>query len=308
MKTIITAIAALLLLPFITSCNLFQSLPRGRENPEDIAAQITAFQALGTGPDTIVTSWNWKEPPGWVNDERILEINIQHSVLGYPENYTSFLGESFTEKSVWQFEWKGLDPDLTHYFSLFAKSTDGNGNETWYAPIKIKAVTGGLLQSGVFGFIQSLQVGDSGSPYIQSLTSSINIDNSAGPFAVLVIGLDLPDNIYVTSATIETGSTGGMETTSQIMVFPVTGFWDNNPDSSEGYPMLYDPTRDDYAVDDSISSIISNVNSTVNDVTEVVRKALLFNRKQIVFKIDGSGGSSINVYSTSFVTVEYYQN
>ena len=124
----------LVILSFFFSCNLFLSSPHGRENLDDDAAQITAFTAVPSSDNSVVTMWNWKEPPVWLNDERITEIKIQHSILGYPDNYIFFAGETFTNTSIWQHEWTDLIPGITHYFSLFAKVSDNDKGDFWCAP------------------------------------------------------------------------------------------------------------------------------------------------------------------------------
>ena len=298
----------LVILSFFFSCNLFFSSPHGRENLDDDAAQITAFTAVPSSDNFVVTMLNWKEPPVWLNDERITEIKIQHSILGYPDNYIFFAGETFTNNSIWQYEWTDLIPGITHYFSLFAKVSDNDKGDFWCAPLKAKVKLPGTLKSDVFGFTQSLQVNDPGPPYVEAKTTLITIDNGAGPWSVLVVELDLPEDIYIVSATIETGVAGSIETTSQLRVFPVTRFWDEDPNSSEGYRQLVEDWRDDYSVDDSVSAVIGIIDPTINDVTEVIRKAVLYQPKQIVFKIDGSGGSSVDVYNTSFLNIDYISN
>jgi len=306
MKLIVKLSIFILLLIFLGSCNLFFSSPHGRENLDDEAAQITAFMAVPSSDNSVVTMWNWKEPPPWINDDRITEIQIQHSIFGYPENFVFFAGERFTDNSIWQHEWKDLTPDITHYFSIFALATNGDGDDIRYAPIKAKVKLPGTAKSATFGFLQSLQVDDLGT--VINTTAGIFVQNNAAPNSLLVIQLDIPDNVYVTSANIVSGATGGLETSIfQLRVYPVTRYWNDSATGSDGYVQLSDNLRDDYAADDSVSAVISTTALTVNDVTEVIRKALIFQPKEIVFKIDGSGSSNVNVYST-FVNIEYISN
>ena len=134
-KTVIKKIYSILFFVSIllySSCNLFFSSPHGRENPNDDAAQITAFTAVPSSDNSVVTMWNWKEPPSWLNEGRITHIKIQHSFFGYPENvsFISMDTKEYTDNTIWQDEWSDLLPGITHYFSLFAMSTDRDNNET----------------------------------------------------------------------------------------------------------------------------------------------------------------------------------
>lgn len=295
------SLTLILILPSL-SCNFIISNPHSRENPNDTEAQISKFYAFPFGTDKVITTWQWKEND---KDERIEEILILHSSNDYPEVLIPFTGESITNSSKTQFEWKDLKKNSTHYFALHMKDED----DTWYAPLFAKTSLPGEFESAVFGFTQSLQVNETGPPYIESKTTSITVDNGAGPFSVLVIGLDIPDNIYILSATIETLTiTGGITTSNPLKVFPVSRFWNDNPESDAGYYQLTDNNRDDYALDDSVSAFIDSAQPTLNDVTEVIRKALLYDPKQIVFKIDGAGGSSVSVFNDTFMTIEYIAN
>ncbi len=303
MKFLFKLYLIIITLYLFVSCDLFLSVPRGRENINDDAAQITAFTAVPSGDKSVVTMWNWKDAPNWLNlEDRIEEIKIIHSSIGYPEVNFPFAGETFTDNSRWQYEWKDLKPDRTHYFSLFAKDNKGN----WYAPLKVKVKLPGTQQSSVFGFADSLQVEDIGPPYISSTTGPILIQNNAAPYSCLVIKLDIPEDIYVVSATIKTSSTEGIDTSINLRVFPVKWFWNEDTNNSECYYQLNDTGRDDYAVDDSVSALIDSTVNTINDVTEVIRKALLYNPEQIVFKVEGSGGANaIVVTGTSFISINY---
>ncbi len=294
----------------ISSCNLFFSSPHGRENMDDEAAQITAFTAVPSSDNSVITMWNWKEPPSWANDDRISYIKIQHSIFGYPEN-VSYIGidtKDYNDNTIWQDEWPDLLPGITHYFSLFAMSSDHDNNDTWYAPIKAKTTLPGVAKSNYFGFANSFQVDDTGPPYVESKSIGVSVDNSAGPFSVLIVELNVPNGVYVVSATIETGAAGGIEPGFPIRVFPVTRYWDEDPASSNGHLQLTENWRDDYAVDDSVSALIGDIDPTINDVTEVIRKALIFKPKQIVFKFEGSGVTTVNVSNTMFVNIEYIGN
>ena len=308
MKLIIKLCIFTFLLISLGSCNLFFSSPHGRGNLDDDAAQITAFTAVPSSDNSVVTMWNWKDPRPGINDDIITEIQIQHSIFGYPENFVFFAGERFTDNSIWQHEWKDLIPGITHYFSIFALATNGDGDDIRYAPIKAKVKLPGTAKSSVFGFTDSFQVDDGGPVFVESKSIAVSVDNSAGPWSVLVVELDVPDNIYVISATIETGAAGGIEPGTPLRVFPVTRYWDEDPNSSNGYLQLTDNFKNDYAVDDSVSALIGDVDPTINDVTEVVRKALIFKPKQIVFKFEGSGGTSVDVNNPSFASIEYISN
>ncbi|MCK5197511.1 MAG: hypothetical protein KAR21_04135, partial [Spirochaetales bacterium] len=152
----------LLTVIYLNSCNLFFSNPHGRENINDSYAQLTAFTAVPSGDKSIVTMWNWRDALSWTNDDVITEIKIQHSILGYPDNYIFFAGETFTDNNDWQYEWEDLISGITHYFSLFAKASDNDGNDIWYAPLKSKAKLPGTLESSIIYSKDALHIDNAG--------------------------------------------------------------------------------------------------------------------------------------------------
>ncbi len=295
----------LLLFSLFISCNLIISNPHARENPNDPEAQVTDFNAFAMGEDIVLTTWQWKDWYNGSDEESIAEIRILHSTLDYPQVLIPFTGESFTNNSISEFEWTGLDKKTTHYFALHMKDE----RNRWYAPLFTKTTLPGASESAVFGFTQPFKIKNF-TPYVEPLamTTGIYIDNSASP-SVLVIALDVPNDIYILSATIETFVTsGGITATAPLRVFPVSRFWDEDPNTDNGFYQLTENFRDDYAVDDSVSAFIASAEPTLNDVTEVVKQALLYEPRQIVFKIDGTGGSTINLFNNTFMNIEYITN
>ena len=304
---IFISLLSIFIIFILSSCNLFFSSPHGRENLDDPAAQITAFTAVPSSDNSIMTMWNWKDPPSWVYDDRITEIQIQHSILGYPDNFVFFAGERFTDNSIWQYEWKDLIPGVTHYFSIFALATNGDEDDIRYAPIKAKAKLPGVYQTGSFGFTSSVVVDDLNT--VVGGTAGVPVRSSSAPNSVLVIELDVPDDIYIISATIETFVTsGGITTTNPLRVYPVNNYWDETSVGGNGYSQLTDNFLDDYAVDDSVSAFIDSAEPTLNNVTEVIQKALLYPPKQIVFKTDIVSDSIVTVFNSTFLDIEYISN
>ncbi|MCK5201974.1 MAG: hypothetical protein KAR21_26655, partial [Spirochaetales bacterium] len=207
----------LLIIFFFVSCNLFFSSPHGRENINDPAAQITAFTAVPSSDNSVVTMWNWREALNVSNEDIITEIKIQHSILGYPENYIFFMGETFTDKNAWQHEWKDLIPGITHYFSLFAKSTDYDNNDTWYAPLKAKVT----LPGKVAGSKASLT---SGWTVDNAFTIAFGINMGAvDPSNVIVLEFDIPRDMKIRSAVINPDLALGIRTNSldSVRIYPL---------------------------------------------------------------------------------------
>ena len=294
-----------LLIVLLNSCNLFMANPLLRENPNDDRRQITGFTAGPTGATSITTVWNWKPPQDWFNyGERIDEIKIIHSTLGYQNFNIPFVGQPFTDKSLWQYEWKDLKADTTHYFSLFAKTEDGR----WIPSYKIKVSLPGKTTANYFNLQRSMEVRESMAPNILDTTSGITIENDGGGNdSILVVEFDVPGNIYITCATIKNGTTEGLETANTLLVYPVKFPWNEDINVSDGYYQLTDSMGDNYVVDDTISTPISDTPDSVNDVTAVIQKAILYGTNQIVFKYDGIGstGATVNVHSPSFVDITY---
>jgi len=292
---------------FISSCNLFLSLPHGRENVDDSKAQITAFTALPSGDDSIVTMWNWKNSLNVGDEEEIKEIHIQHSIFGYPENYNPILGETFTDSTTWQHEWKDLIPGITHYFSLFSKSSDGDGGDIWFAPIKAKISLTGKVKSTIESLTYSWTVNTSYSVNGGILTGSLDTSN------VMVIELGLPEDMKIVSAVINPALVYGIETNSvdTFKIYPLTRPF-NEVDGYIAWNQVADnfDTNIEYLVNDSAGIITSGTNITLNDfpidITTPVRMALATGSKQLVLRMDTIGITVNNIVWNDFLVIEYY--
>lgn len=292
-----------LLIGFLSSCNLFMANPSLRVNPNDDRRQITGFTAGPAGATSITTVWNWTPPQDWLNsDERITEIKIIHSTLGYQDFNIPFVGQTFYDRSIWQYEWKDLKADTTHYFSLFAKTEDGR----WIPSYKIKVTLPGKTVTNYFDWQRSMEVREMVAPNILDTASGITIDNDGSGDSVLVVQFDFPENIYITSATITNSTIEGLEIANPLLVYPVKLPWNEDINVSDGYYQLTDSMGSNYAVDDTVSAPISATPGSVNDVTKVIQKAILYGTNQIVFKYDGIGttGATVNVHSP-FVDLTY---
>lgn len=302
MRLLIKFGLTLIIILSLFSCNFLISNPHTRENPNDPEAQLSAFKAFAFNTDEVITTWQWNN--NYNSDETIEEIIILHSKDNYPSVLLPWSGESFSNNSTQMYKWKGLDKKITHYFALHMKDRDGR----WYSPLYAKASLPGEILSSTFGVIDSFQVWTSSDPYVQSLNSSITIGNNA-VFSCLVVELDVPENIHVLSASIVTSSTMGIYTDKALTVSAVKSFWNTSSDITDGYFQLVDSSVDSYVVDDSHILPISSIIDTENDITEVIRNALLYEPKQIVFKmavVDST--NNVNITGTSFITIEYITN
>ncbi|MCD6397075.1 MAG: hypothetical protein J7L71_06010 [Spirochaetaceae bacterium] len=282
----------ILLFLFLGSCNLFFSSPHGRENLDDEAAQITAFTAVPSSDKSVVTMWNWREPPNWSNDDRITEIQIQHSIFGYPENYVFFAGERFTDNSTWQHEWKDLIPGITHYFSIFALSTNGDGNDIRYAPIKAKVKLPGTAETGLsYPLLQTLNVDNAGGTNIDF--DPITIGNSQ--WAILYF--DLPENILVTDSSINVSITFA-PTLTEITFAALDG---SIPTSGMD---IWFQLQDGSIVNESAVKTFNVAQASYN-ITEVIRAAVLGPEKAILIKTtDGSGFTISNNVPAPNITTD----
>jgi len=302
MKLMVKLSILLLLSISLNSCNLFFSSPHGRENLDDEAAQITAFTAVPSGEDSIVTMWNWKDPPSWINDERITDIQIQHSIFGYPENYNPILGEIFNDNTTWQHEWKDLIPGITHYFSLFAKSSDGDGADIWFAPIKAKVKLPGDYIQAVTYSVQSYEVDDTGG--ISSGVLSTTVDD----WTVFVLELGFPENVFIESAYIDVGK---ITTNGPVRVFPVLRDWNKLGPDFHSWEQLWIKDMGDYAVDDNVSLIIDTggaANPSLIDITDVVRKTAIKDPVEIIIKQENFVSQLVTINNmTDFLVINYYE-
>lgn len=296
---ILAVILLILILIIMSSCNLFLSLPRGRENIDDPAAQITAFTAVPSGDKSVVTMWNWKDSNNISSEERIDEIKIMHSIAGYPDINIPFVGQKYDNSSEWQYEWDGLIGGITHYFSLFAKDNDGN----WYAPIRAKAKLPGDYFSSQLFTIQTLEVEDTGPPYVTPAVLSTTVNG----WFVLVLELGIPEGVFVESAFIDIGK---ITTTGPVRAFPIIREWDKSGIDYHTWAQLAYDYEYDYAVDDNVSLVIDTVgvaNPSPINITEIVRKTAISGPTEIIFKQENFTTHTVTINSMlDFLVVNYY--
>ncbi len=291
MKTIVKLVLFTFLLIPLGSCNLFFSSPHGRENPDDDAAQIRAFTAVPSSDKSVVTMWNWTEPPSWANDDKITEIKIEHSIAGYPENSSILFGENFTDKNIWQHEWKDLIPGITHYFSLFAKGTNNNGDDTWYAPIKAKAKLPGTVETGVFyDRINSVNVDGTG---IEDSLPDGTLEVGALKWAVLFF--DIPSNALISHATITISLTGGSIT--DIVFVPLDNYLTG--DGKDKWNAL----SDNSVLKESVEAVFSS-NLGTFDITTVVQASVIGPEHAILIKTISSSFNIDNSASAPIITAD----
>ncbi len=122
---------------FFVSCDFLLPAPLGRNNPYDVEAQIGRFAAVTADTDSIITAWDWRNPPSGIDDSRIIDkIRIVHSkndppASKYPLNPNNV--QEFTSNSEWQAEWDNLRDDREHHFALYAHEKGG----VWLAPKRV---------------------------------------------------------------------------------------------------------------------------------------------------------------------------
>jgi len=116
------------------SCDYLIPAPLGRDNPYDDEAQIGRFAAAASGPDSVVTVWDWRDPPSGIDKSRIIDkIRIVYGensqpLSKYPINPDNVI--EFTSNSDFFYEWKNLNEDEDHNFALYAHEKGG----MWLAP------------------------------------------------------------------------------------------------------------------------------------------------------------------------------
>jgi len=119
------------------SCDILLPAPLGRNNPFDNEAQIGRFAAVISGQDSIITAWDWRNPPSGIDDSRKIDkIRIVHSendppTSKYPLNPNNV--KEYTSNSEWKAEWDNLRNDREHYFALYAHEKGG----VWLAPKRV---------------------------------------------------------------------------------------------------------------------------------------------------------------------------
>ncbi len=277
-----------LLIGLLSSCNLFLSNPSLRENPNDDRRQITGFTAGPTGTTSITTVWNWTPPKDWLNsDERIDEIKITHSTLGYQEFNIPFVGQTFIDRTIWQYEWKDLKAGTAHYFSLFVKTEDGK----WHQSYKTKVILPGTIKSSVhISRVDSLNIDDTG---MEEWYPDSTLEN--GSLRWSVVFFDLPDDGYVTHATITLFVSGG--SISDIQFVPLDGYL-----TGDGMTKWNSLSNGSILRESEQIGFTSNLGTF--DITKVVRAAVSGPNHAILIKTDTSSFNLDNAASAPYITAD----
>jgi hypothetical protein len=300
---ILAVILLISILIILSSCNLFLSLPRGRENLNDPAAQITAFTAVPSGDKSVVTMWNWRDSNWISSDERIDEIKIMHSIAGYPDINVPFVGQKYNNNSEWQYEWDSLIGGITHYFSLFAKDNDGN----WYAPMRAKAKLPGDYFSSQLLTIQTLEVESTDPPTVTPAVAPVVTSTTLNGGFVLVLELGIPEGVFVESAFIDIGK---ITTTGPVRVSPVLREWDKSGTDFHTWEQLASDWEYYYVVDDKVSLVIDTANAanpSPIDITGIVRKTAISGPSEIIFKQENFTTHTVTINNmVDFLVVNYY--
>lgn len=291
MKSLLIIIFLILLI----SCNLIISNPHTRENPNDPEAEISKFYAFALDTDKVITTWQWKDD-NYNSDESIEEIRILHSKNDYPQVLLPFAGESFTNSSISQFEWTGLDKNTTHYFALHMKDE----RNRWYAPLFAKAtLPGGAFVTGPASIITAWRV-DS---MMTTISNPPGFPVWMNQEQIIVMQLDLPSNSFIISAKINPLDLFGIRTDngSFLSVYSLEQAF-NEFDATMAVEELFNQGSDMYLVDESSLCEIPGQNNLWNseplDIANAVQNAVLSGSNQIMIKM-------MNSTDVTFLELEY---
>lgn len=137
-KNILYPLILILSAVLFISCDLLFPAPLGRDNPLDDQVQIGGFKADASGPDSIITSWDWRNPAPGIDDSRIIDkIRIVYSENSPPSSKYPLDPDKlqkFDSPSGVKCEWTNLNSDEEHYFALYAHESGG----VWLAPKTVK--------------------------------------------------------------------------------------------------------------------------------------------------------------------------
>ena len=276
----------LLIIFFFVSCNLIIGNPSSRVNPNDPEAQVTDFYAFPVADDTVLTTWQWNDWYNGSDEERIEEIRILHSNTNYPQVLLPFAGESFTNSSISQFEWKDLKKDTTHYFALHMKDE----RNRWYAPLYAKATLPGIPESGVIYPREEAFSIDNAGVTIWNPDPTMTI--ASWQWAVLFI--DLPRDALIVNAAINISVTALTEITFAALDGSLP------PDDWEKWDWLQNNS-----IVDEASAVTFNSSLSSYDITEVVRTAAFGPEKAILIKTtDASNFTLDNNASAPFIIAD----
>lgn len=302
MKTAFKILVLLIIIFTIASCNLFMSSPRMRSNKNDFYTQLTAFTAVPVSKNSIVTMWNWKSAQNWIDsDERIEKINIVHSTLGYPDLLNiPFVGETFSDSTKWQFTWKDLAPNTTHYFSLFMQDADGS----WHPPLHAKAKLPGVIKTMPISLDNAWKVGSS--PSVSTPITS-EAANNAG---VIILEFDVPPSMKIVSAVINPDGAKGLKTSSLLSfnIYPLIQPF-NESDAQEAWDETGISPAEGRIVDKVSGVELAGTNNSFNtvplDITIPVQRAVLTGSYQLVIQINTN--TIFNFPYPDFIILKYVE-
>ena len=221
------------------------------------------------------------------DDERIDELRIIHSTLGYPEFVIPFTGESYSSPDDWQHDWTGLKAGSTHYFTLFVKTQFGD----WVASSKVKvALSGVTTQNVVYSRIGSLNVEDDGS---EETLPDNTLEIESSKWAVLFF--DIPGDVYIKQATITVSLSSGSIT--DIVFAPLDDYLVG------GGMDKWDVLSNNSVVRESDQAAFTS-NLGTFDITSVVRAAVIGPEHAILIKTQSSSFDLDNDASAPFITAD----
>lgn len=271
----------------VVSCDFLLPAPYGRNNPLDDGAQISGFNAVVSGTDRILTTWNWRGSVSGIDDSRIIDkIRIVHSennppVSKYPLNPDNV--QVFESPSSFKCSWDNLNNDKDHYFALYAREAGG----LWLSP----EIASERIESS--GNLETFNVG----------YSDLYVDTSAGNNTVNAASLPItglpPANIGFFrfdilgdrsyGAVLEAGITSWtIATAGDIIILPVRNkiedgmFWGDISDS-----VNYDYDHAKYVSITAIADVV--------DISDQLNLARMYGTNTIAFV---SADASVNITVT----------
>lgn len=214
------------LLLFLSSCDLFFGLPKGRENPADEMAQLTYPRVAAFSPDSVWLSATWKDAMRWMDsDKQIQEALVVWSTDGFllsPSDparlFPAYEEETLSGPGTVSRKVSGLSPGDTVYVSFFGKMERGG----WLQPLMRKATVsaGSFTQLTSGAFINRYRV-DKSIPEATTAGTSETISSTL--LLALEMQTGIPAEAVIVSAELNLGTAYDGLT---VRVSPITRYWD----------------------------------------------------------------------------------
>jgi hypothetical protein len=285
-----------IILMFLSSCDLFLGLPRLRENPDDDQAQVSSLSIGVRSPDTAEIFFVWKEQSRWEDreteiDEIILVWSDKSLPTGRDANFLNgYSSETYKNPSFYSKIITGLSSGSRLYAALHAHSDTG-----WHAPLYAVAVLPDtspvFVSSGNLAPVTTWEIYADGFTYGEAdPPGSIYLDSNTG--RLYRFDFSPPEGALISQATVEIffDASDTLEPGDVIRIAPVVRDW---YESAE-HLYMNNGLLWSSAVDASSTTPVTN---WPGDITEVVRAAWASGRKEIVLDMQTGtvGINSINL-------------